>query len=116
MVGKQYRYIRNLFPENQFSIPVSRKLFESTREMDEETRSRAARYLNRPAEELYDVIADPYCQTNLADQKDLVTRKQELSDELQRWMRKQGDTGRQVELGAHARQADWYKPLRAGQN
>lgn len=116
VVGKQYRYIRNLFPENQFSIPVSRKLFENTREMDEATRSRAALYLNRPAEELYDVIADPYCQTNLADQKDLVTRKQELSDELERWMRTQGDTGRQVEIDAHARQADWYKPVRAGQN
>ena len=29
VVGKQYRYIRNLFPENEFSIPVSRQVFEA---------------------------------------------------------------------------------------
>ncbi len=116
VVGKRYRYIRNLFPENEFSIPVSRTVFEITRDMDQQTRTRAQRYLKRPAEELYDVIADPYCQTNLADQRDLADRKQELSDTLGRWMRGQGDTGRQVEIDAHGRQADWYKPNRAKKN
>ena len=116
VVGKRYRYIRNLFPENEFSIPVSRTVFEITRDMDQQTRTRAQRYLKRPAEELYDVIADPYCQTNLADQRDLADRKKELSDTLGRWMRGQGDTGRQVEIDAHGRQADWYKPNRAKKN
>ena len=116
VVGKQYRYIRNLFPENEFSIPVSRTVFEITRDMDQQTRARAQQYLKRPAEELYDVIADPYCQTNLAERRDLADRKQELSDVLRRWMRAQGDTGRQVELDAHGRQADWYKASRANKN
>jgi N-sulfoglucosamine sulfohydrolase len=116
VVGKQYRYIRNLFPENDFSIPVSRTVFEITRDMDQKTRARAQRYLKRPAEEFYDIIADPYCQTNLADRRDLADRKQELSDALGRWMREQGDTGRQVEIDAHGRQADWYKAKRANKN
>ncbi|MGI9466534.1 MAG: sulfatase family protein [Rubripirellula sp.] len=113
VVGKQYRYIRNLFPENEFSIPVSRSVHEATREMDEDARARAQRYMKRPEEELYDVIADPYCQNNLAGKADLNDQKQQLSNELERWMRQQGDTGRQVELDAHGRQADWYKPRRA---
>ena len=107
---------KNIFPENDFSIPVSRTVFEITRDMDQKTRSRAQRYLKRPAEEFYDIIVDPYCQTNLADRRDLADRKQELSDALGRWMREQGDTGRQVEIDAHSRQADWYKAKRANKN
>lgn len=116
VVGKQYRYIRNLFPENEFSIPVSRSLHEITREMDVETRARAKRYMKRPAEELFDVIADPYCQNNLAGEEDLDDQKLHLASVLEEWMREQGDTGRQVELEAHGRQADWYKPQRAVEN
>ncbi|MAI34408.1 MAG: sulfatase atsG [Rhodopirellula sp.] len=116
VVGKQYRYIRNLFPENEFSIPVSRAVDQATRGMDEKTRARVQRYLKRPAEELYDVIADPYCQNDLAGDAELEDHKQQLASVLERWMRKQGDTGRQVELDAHGRQADWYKPRRAAKN
>ena len=116
VVGKQYRYIRNLFPENEFSIPVSRAVDQATRGMDEKTRARVQRYLKRPAEELYDVIADPYCQNDLAGDAELEDHKQQLASVLERWMRKQGDTGRQVEIDAHGRQADWYKPRRAAKN
>ena len=116
VVGKQYRYIRNLFPENEFSIPVSRQVFEATRELDEQSRDRAERYMQRPAEELYDVMADPYCQVNLADRLELADKKRQLSAVLDRWMRSQGDTGRQVEIDAHGRQADWYKPRRQGRD
>ena len=115
VVGRKYRYIRNLFPENEFSIPVSRTVFEATREMDEKSRHRAQRYMKRPAEELYDVIADPYCQNNLAGDDRLHDQKQQLSSVLTRWMREQADSGRQVELDAHGRQADWYKPRRAAE-
>ncbi len=112
VVGKQYRYIRNLFPGNEFSIPVSRSVYEATREMDEKTRRRAQRYMKRPAEELYDVITDPCCQNNLASELGFNDQKQRLASVLERWMREQGDTGRQVEIEAHGRQADWYKPQR----
>ena len=109
VVGGRYRYIRNLFPENEFSIPVSRMLHQKTRELDEATRARAERYQRRPPEELYDILEDPYCQTNLIDRPELVATTKKLSLALDRWMIEQGDTGRQIELDAHDRQADWYQ-------
>lgn len=115
VVGQRYRYIRNLFPENEFSIPSSRSVYQQTRQSDELTRRRAERYLKRPAEELYDVLRDPYCQNNLIElanspqQAELKTSKRELSQALDVWMTRQADSGRQVELDAHDRQADWYR-------
>lgn len=115
VVGQRYRYIRNLFPENEFSIPSSRSVYQQTRQSDEPTRQRAERYLKRPAEELYDVLRDPYCQTNLIEltnspqHAELAASKRELSQALDLWMTRQADSGRQVELDAHDRQADWYR-------
>jgi hypothetical protein len=98
-----------LFPENEFSIPVSRNLMKETASLDETEKARAARYLNRPPEELYHVIKDPYCQENLIDKPALQETKNRLADALSNWMDEQGDTGRDVELDAHGRQANWYK-------
>ncbi len=109
VVGPRYRYIRNLFPENEFSIPTSRSVVEKTRDADPTERERANRFLKRPAEELYDVIADPYCQINLIDQPQLATTHETLARELDRWMVQQGDAGRQTEIDAHGRQANWYR-------
>jgi uncharacterized sulfatase len=109
VVGDRYRYIRNLFPENEFSIPVSRTLFEKTRDVDDITRQRADRFLKRPPEELYDILKDPYCQTNLFGQPEFSTVQQELATTLEQWMTEQGDSGRPVELDALDRQADWRK-------
>jgi N-sulfoglucosamine sulfohydrolase len=109
IVGQQYRYIRNLFPENEFSIPSSRRVYDRTRNMDEESRQFADSYLNRPAEELYDIIHDPYCQNNLIENEQLSGIKNELARELNEWMRDQEDSGRQVELDAYDHQADWRK-------
>ncbi len=109
VVGKRHRYIRNLFPENEFSIPSSRRVYEETRELDEESRERAERYLKRPPEELYDILEDPWCLDNLAGEEELQEIKTQLSRTLDDWMADQGDTGTQVELDAHERQADWYR-------
>ena len=109
VVGPRYRYIRNLFPENEFSIPTSRSVIAKTRDAGPTERERADRFLRRPAEELYDVIDDPYCQVNLIDQPQLTTTRKSLSRELDRWMTQQGDSGRQTEIDAHDRQANWYR-------
>ena len=95
--------------ENEFSIPVSRTLFEKTRDVDVGTRQRADRFLKRPPEELYDILNDPYCQTNLFGQAQFSTVQEELATALERWMTEQGDSGRSVELEALDRQADWRK-------
>ena len=109
VVGSRYRYIRNLFPENEFSIPASRKIRKLAKDYDEAVRQRAERYLKRPPEELYDVIADPYCRNNLIADSKLADEHQKLSTELDRWMKQQGDDGRQIELDAHQRQSDSYR-------
>lgn len=109
VVGDRYRYIRNLFPENEFSIPVSRTLFDNTRDVDVGTRERADRFLKRPPEELYDILKDPYCQTNLFGQPEFSNVQQELSTTLEQWMTDQGDSGRPIELEALDRQADWRR-------
>jgi uncharacterized sulfatase len=109
VVGERYRYIRNLFPENEFSIPSSRSVRERVQSLDAETRQRAERFLKRPAEELYDVLEDPYCEVNLIAEDRIRTVREELARELDSWMARQGDSGRQVELDAHGRQAGWYQ-------
>ncbi|MCP5538257.1 MAG: sulfatase [Akkermansiaceae bacterium] len=104
VVGKRYRYILNLFPENEFSIPISRSTYEETRGMDGQYKKFGDRYMKRPAEELYDVIADPYCQNNLIADKSLSETKNELRKKLRAWMASQNDLGRKTELDANNRQ------------
>jgi len=45
----------------------------------------------RPAEELYDVIRDPYQMTNVADDASYADAKNDLRDRLECWMRETGD-------------------------
>jgi hypothetical protein len=45
----------------------------------------------RPAEELYDVVADPYQLNNLAEDKSFEMIKKDMKDKLQNWMEKTGD-------------------------
>ena len=109
VVGERYRYIRNLFPENRFSIPASRSILQEANNLDEADQSRARRYVSRPAEELYDVIADPYCRKNLVNDATLRETRDRLSGVLDAWMVDQVDWGRQIEIEAHSRQASWYR-------
>lgn len=110
VVNDRYRYIRNLFPENEFSIPASRRALQMALDSgNEESISDARRFLKRPAEELYDIISDPYCETNLIDRVELNSVKSELSSSLDRWMKSQGDLGIQAEHAAYEHQADWRK-------
>ena len=51
------------------------------------------RYMHRPAEHLYHTADDPYEMVNLAESDSAATIKAELSAELDRWMKSQGDPG-----------------------
>ncbi|WDQ15570.1 sulfatase family protein [Rhodopirellula sp. P2] len=51
------------------------------------------RYQLRPKEELYDLASDPYEMNNLIEDSSLAGVRHELSDELDRWMKSQGDPG-----------------------
>jgi N-sulfoglucosamine sulfohydrolase len=68
-----------------------------------------SKYQSRPAEELYDVRADPHCLKNLVANSSLSAVKKELSDKLDAWMKSQGDQGAATEAIAHTRKAGFGK-------
>ncbi|HUG19240.1 MAG TPA: sulfatase, partial [Planctomycetaceae bacterium] len=51
------------------------------------------RYMQRPAEELYRTADDPFELVNLAEDPGMAEIKLRLSDELDRWLKAQGDPG-----------------------
>ncbi len=62
-------------------------------------------YVNRPAEELYDLTKDPYELNNLADDPGAAKVKADLRKRLDAWMVQQGDKGNETEMLAKTRQA-----------
>ncbi len=102
----QYRYIRNLKPDEiyieqhlmgwkgdgRLNNPYwATWLKEST--TNRHTYDMVKRYMHRPAEQLYHTAKDPYEMTNLANDPALSAIKARLSGELDRWMQDQGDPG-----------------------
>ncbi len=103
---RRYRYIRNLTPDE---IYIEKHLMGWTGNgklnnpywatwiaqawNNRNTYDLVKRYMHRPAEQLYDTAADPYELKNLIDDPALAAVKKRLSDELDRWLREQGDPG-----------------------
>ncbi len=82
-----YRYILNLTPEVEFRNAVFRNPWwksweEQARAGDAHAQAMVARYVKRPAEELYDVRRDPLNQTNLAEKPELAAVRAELRQQL----------------------------------
>ena len=99
---REWKYIRNLHPEFQHHTHVSRSANEANgpeywRSWQEKAKTDPAaaaivqRFIIRPAEELYDLIADPYEQHNLAADPKQVGRLASMRVELTAWMKQQGD-------------------------
>jgi uncharacterized sulfatase len=107
VVDERFRYILNLFPENEFSIPSSRRLREEVNGLGNKEKEFSKRYLQRPREELFDIIKDPYCQNNLAREREHKKILQLLAAKLDDWMVSQNDQGRTTELQAESRQCEW---------
>lgn len=99
-----WKYIRNLHPEYYYTTHVDLVqastgpgYFASWVEKARTDPAAAAvvrRYHERPAEELYDLRADPLELHNLAADAGQAGRLAELRRELDAWMKEQGDTGR----------------------
>jgi len=105
----RYKLIRNLMPQNEFWINGihGSDLFASWQHdaAGDPRLARRVRYLShRPAEELYDLERDPYETRNLADDPKLAGVKRRLGQELDAWMKQQGDRGIATELNARERQ------------
>lgn len=102
---ERWKYIRNLHPEYAFTTHIDlvagnlgQRDFFSTWETAAKTDSAAAailqRYHARPAEELYDLAADPAEQHNLAAAPEHAERLAALRSELDAWMDSQEDHGK----------------------
>ncbi|QDU91187.1 Choline-sulfatase [Pirellulimonas nuda] len=101
----RYKYIRNLSPGETFqnacvTSPEFRSWVRAAEDGNADAADKVRRYQHRPAEELYDIVADPYEWTNLADHPHLAATKAELSRQLDAWMDAQGDRGVETELEA----------------
>jgi N-sulfoglucosamine sulfohydrolase len=101
----RHKYILNLHPERAWSshftrvpgIPDSHKeVWDSWLERakaDPAAARLVAAVERHPAEELYDVTADPYELTNLAGWAELRPVLERMRDRLRRWREAQGDAG-----------------------
>ncbi len=112
---KTHRYIRNLNPEVTFTNAVTKvkdnpenfwsSWLEAAESGNEFAKAMTEKYQHRPSEELYDVVNDPHCLKNLADDPELGAIKSELSAQLSDWMESQGDNGIETESLALTRLA-----------
>ena len=101
----RFKYIRNLAPENEYAINGIHRgqPIESWREdaASDPALARRIEWLShRPAEELYDLEADPLETKNLAGEPVLADVQRGLSAALDDWMTQQGDEGLATELEA----------------
>jgi uncharacterized sulfatase len=98
----RWRYVRNLAPERIYierhlmGLPehtpyVPTWLFTAADNVN--TLRLVNRFLQRPAEELYDLSVDPYCMNNLIGVPERSEIQHRLARELDRWLVGQGDTG-----------------------
>lgn len=104
--SQQYSYIRNLSPDQLYIEKHLMGVYEhnpywqtwvfATAENPQALRL-VQRYMKRPAEELYDLQADPLEMNNLAENPDYAKLKSEMSQELDQWMKSQNDPGAELD-------------------
>ncbi len=103
---KRYRYLRNKYPERPFlqlnrykenSYPIIGLMRDLHARGELHGPPAALLADHRPAEELYDITADPWEINNLADSAEYADVKARLSLELDRWMDAIDDKGRTPE-------------------
>lgn len=97
----RFLYVRNFAPErwpagnpetgytNCDSSPTKTRILE-LKEQGEERYWKLS-FGKRPAEELYDVVADPYCMENLAGEPEFADTKEELWRDLKAELERSGD-------------------------
>ena len=101
---ERWKLILNLHPEYEFHTHIDLRrggkeydywtAWEREAQTDVEAAAKVQRYFRRPAEELYDLAADPGETNNLAADPAQADRRAALRAQLEDWMRDQGDTRR----------------------
>jgi N-sulfoglucosamine sulfohydrolase len=107
---EKYKYIRNLRHTATFrnTMIVSDKEniwkpWVAKAKTDKFAAKRVNGYLNRPAEEFYDIVNDPHELNNLAADKKYRSIMDAMGKKLQAWMDQQGDKGLETELAYKVR-------------
>ena len=103
----KWKYIMNLNHKVTFKNALTQNDKENywaswvrTAKTDPKAARLLKRYLNRPAEELYDLSKDPQELNNLAGREKQAKVKACLKQQLQDWMTSQGDLGQATEMAA----------------
>lgn len=97
-----WKYIRNFYPERPYTQPnhykdTSYPMLQIMRQLkaDGKLGPDPSKFMadSRPAEELYDLQADPYELNNLAESPDAAAKLDEMREHLDRWIEETQDTG-----------------------
>ena len=111
--SRRFKYIVNLTPDVKFrNVFMKKEIYASWRkkaQIDADAADKIRRFENRPGEELYDVVNDPYEWHNLADDPKYSKVKKELRTKLYKWMAQQGDEGQATELEALEHQTKYLR-------
>lgn len=101
VVNQRYRYVRNVYPELNFTCQPDHnpnagghpmwKSWVALAEADEAARNYILDYHQRPAEELYDIEADPTEENNLAGDPTHAQTLRKLRAVTDGWIRQSGD-------------------------
>ena len=109
--SETHKYIRNLNHKIAFrnTLIVSDKAnywrsWVAAAKTDKTIAKLVNMYQHRPAEELYDIVKDPFELNNLAADPAHAKVKAALSAKLDAWMKQQGDEGNATEMKARQRQ------------
>ena len=103
-------FILNLTPEAEFKNVVTTnrdEVWQSWLERaktDEFARRQVQKYLHRPAEELYDIVNDPFQMNNIINDPKYAKEVKVMREKLYAWMKQQGDEGQATEMKALERQ------------
>lgn len=103
--SSQFKLIHNLNPDARFYNSIDKKAFFTewkTLAVQDDAHAKVLvnRYYNRPEFELYDVVADPLEQHNLAADPRYASEISSLKTQLAQWMKSQGDLGQGTEMAA----------------
>jgi uncharacterized sulfatase len=112
----QFKYIQNLKPETRYTTHISDangpdgKVYWDSWTRLAKTDKHAAEvvqhYRHRPAEELYDVAADPYELKDLATDPKYAETLKELRENLNAWRVKQGEDLNKIPMPEDARHGE----------
>ncbi len=107
--SQEYRLIWNLNHQTIFtnactSSDYYRSMVKAADNGNAHAQEIVYRYQHRPEFELYDCAKDPMQMSNLAEDPTMQAVLEDLKQELDAWMKEQGDLGVKTELAALARQ------------